>query len=95
MLNSKQRAALRSMASKMQPVVQIGKAGAAPEVITSINEALEARELIKVSVLDNCFDDVRDIAEICAERTHSDTVQIIGRRFVLYRRNRENPVINV
>ena len=89
MLTSKQRAYLKSKATKLEPVLMIGKGGAGPEVVESANEALEARELIKAKVLDNCFDDVRDLAHIVAERTHSDVVIVIGRKFVLFRKAKE------
>ncbi len=89
MLTSKQRSYLKSLATKIEPVVQIGKNGAAPEVVKSADEALEARELIKLKVLDNCFEEVRDLANVIAERTHSDVVVVIGRKFVLFRQNKE------
>lgn len=89
MLTSKQRAYLKSKATKLEPVLMIGKGGASPEVVESANEALEARELIKAKVLDNCFDDVRDLAHMIAERTHSDVVIVIGRKFVLFRQAKE------
>ena len=89
MLTSKQRAYLKSKATKLEPVLMIGKGGASPEVVESANEALEARELIKVKVLDNCFDDVRDLAHTIAERTRSDVVIVIGRKFVLFRQAKE------
>lgn len=95
MLTSKQRAGLKSMAAKINPVVQIGKSGAAPEVVKSIDEVLEARELIKIAVLDNCFEEVRDIANVVAERTRSDVVQVIGRKFVLYRKSKTKPTIEI
>jgi putative RNA-binding protein, yhbY family len=94
-MTSKQRAYLRKLASQIRPVVSVGKAGAAPEVIASAAEALEARELIKVSVLDNCFDDVRDIANMMGERTRSQVVEVKGRKIVLYKQNRKKPVIEL
>ena len=89
MLTSKQRAYLRSKATKIEPVLMIGKGGASPEVVESANEALEARELIKAKVLDNCFEDIREIANTVAERTRSDVVLVIGRKFVLFRKAKE------
>lgn len=94
MLTSKQRAFLRSMAASIAPVVQIGKGGATPEVVSSVEEALAARELIKVNVLDNCMEDVRDISGVISERTRSDVVQVIGRKIVLYRPAKK-PVIEL
>lgn len=94
-MTSKQRAFLRKLASQMRPVVSVGKAGAAPEVVASAAEALEKRELIKVSVLDNCFEDVRDVANTIGERTRSEVVEVKGRKFVLYKQNRKKPVIEL
>ena len=65
--------------------MQIGKSSLTPEIIRAADEALEARELIKISVLKNCFDDPRAIAEMMAERTHSEVVRVIGKKIVLYR----------
>lgn len=87
MLTSKQRAYLKSEASKLAPVLQVGKGGVTPEVVQSAEEAISARELIKGTVLDNCFDDVKNVAQTIAERTRSQVVQTIGRRFVLYRKS--------
>ncbi len=94
MLTSKQRAYLRSLASKLTPVVQIGKGGASPEVVASVDEALAARELIKANVLDNCFEDIREMSTVISERTHSDVVQVIGRKIVFYRAAKK-PVIEL
>ena len=69
----------------MDPILQIGKSSVTPEVTASVAEALEARELIKIHVLQNCADDVRQLAEILAERTHSQVVQVIGKKIVLYK----------
>ena len=74
-LTSKQRAYLGSEASTMNAIFQIGKASLTPELINGLDEALEKRELIKISVLKNCADDPREIAEIIAERTHSVVVK--------------------
>lgn len=92
-MTSKQRAFLKSQASALNPIFQIGKASLTPEQIISFDEALEKRELIKISVLKNCFDDPRVIAETIAERTHSDVVQVIGKKIVLYRPAKKNPKI--
>ena len=92
-MTSKQRAYLKSLAMTMDPVVQIGKGSLTPEVTRAIDEALEARELIKVGVLQNCTDDPSELAAIAAERTRSQVVQVIGKKIVLYRPNREKPGI--
>lgn len=95
MLNSKQRAYLMSMASSITPIFQIGKASLTPEIITAVDAALEKRELIKISVLKNCFDDPKEIAQIMAERTHSQVVQVIGKKIVLFRVSKKKPVIEL
>lgn len=94
-MTSKQRAYLKGLASNMDPIVHIGKSGASPEVVSSVEEALNARELIKLGVLKNCADDPREIAEIISERTHSDIVQVIGKKIVLFKPNKDNPRIKL
>lgn len=84
-MTSKQRAYLKGLAMELDPIFQIGKASVTPELTTAIAEALDARELIKLSVLKNCADDGRAIAEVLAERTKSEVVQVIGKKIVLYR----------
>ncbi len=84
-LTSKQRAYLRGLASFMDPIFQIGKSSVTPEIVMAIDEALEARELIKINVLKNCMEDERMVADMLAGRTRSEVVQIIGRKIVLYR----------
>lgn len=84
-MTSKQRAYLKSLAMNIDPIMQIGKATVTPEITKSVDEALEARELIKIHVLKNCFADAREIAELLAERTRSQVVQVIGKKIVLYR----------
>ena len=88
-MTSKQRAYLKSLAMTMDPVVQIGKGSLTPEVTMAIEEALAARELIKVGVLQNCLDDPKELAVIAAERTRSQVVQVIGKKIVLYRPAKE------
>lgn len=88
-MTTKQRAYLKSLAMTMEPVFQIGKNSMTPEVTKAVSEALEARELIKVSVLQNCADHPRELAEILAERTRSEVVQVIGRKIVLYREGKD------
>lgn len=89
-MTSKQRAYLKSLAMTMDPIFQIGKASVTPELIAAIAEALAARELIKVSVLQNCADDPKTIAEMIAERTHSQVVQVIGKKIVLYKEGKDD-----
>ena len=70
---------------QMEPILQLGKSGLTPENTAYVDEALAARELIKISVLQNCLEDPREMAEILAERTRSQVVQVIGKKIVLYR----------
>ena len=74
----------------MTPIIQIGKSSVTPELTQAVAEALEARELIKISVLQNCLDDPRQMAEVLAERTHADVVQVIGKKIVLYKEGKDN-----
>lgn len=92
-MTSKQRAYLKSLASTMEPILQIGKSSLTPEFTTSVDEALAARELIKITVLKNCFDDPKEIAAALAERTHAQVVQVIGRRIVLYRHEKDGKIV--
>ena len=90
-MTSKQRAYLKSMAMTIDPIMQIGKSEVTPELTKAADEALEARELIKIHVLKNCFVDLREIAETLADRTRSQVVQVIGRKIVLYRESGTKP----
>ena len=89
-MTSKQRAYLKSLAMTMDPIFQIGKSSLTPENTKAIAEALEARELIKISVLQNCMDDPKELAQMVAERTKSQVVQVIGKKIVLYKEGKEN-----
>ena len=84
-MTSKQRSYLKGLAMTMDPIFQIGKSSVTPELTAAIAEALEARELLKITVLKNCLDDGRSIAEVLAERTRSEVVQVIGKKIVLYK----------
>lgn len=84
-MTSKQRSYLKGLAMTMDPIFQIGKSSVTPELTAAIAEALEARELIKITILKNCLDDGRSIAEVLAERTRSEVVQVIGKKIVLYK----------
>ena len=88
-MTSKQRAYLKGLAMKMEPIMQLGKGSVTPENTAAVDEALAARELIKINVLQNCLDDPRQMAEVLAERTHSQVVQVIGRKIVLYREGKK------
>lgn len=73
----------------MEPIFQVGKNSMTPELTAAIAEALEARELIKISVLKNCADDPKEIAQLVAERTRSQVVQVIGKKIVLYKEGKD------
>lgn len=94
-MTSKQRAYLKSLASNITPIFQVGKASLTPEIAAAVDEALEKRELIKISVLKNCFDDPKELADIVAERTRSQVVQVIGKKIVLYRPSKKDPKIQL
>lgn len=94
-MTSKQRAYLKGLAMNIDPIFQVGKASISPDLTTGISEALEARELIKISVLKNCLDDPREIASVLSERTHSEVVQVIGKKIVLYRESKEKKKIEL
>lgn len=74
----------------MEPIFQIGKNSMTPEITKAISEALEARELVKISVLQNCSDDPKEIASVLAGRTRSQVVQVIGKKIILYKEGKDN-----
>lgn len=74
----------------MDPIFQIGKSSMTPELTKALNEALDARELIKVNVLQNCADDPKEIAQVVSERTRSQVVQVIGKKIVLYKEGKDD-----
>ena len=95
MITSKQRAYLRSLAQKLDPIFQVGKNGVNENQIEQISNALEARELIKINLLSSTPDDKHTIANEIADRTNSDVVQIIGNKITLYRRSEKEPKIEL
>ncbi len=94
-MTSKQRAYLKSLASSLDPIFQVGKSSLTPQVTEAIGEAFNTRELIKVAVLKNCMDDPKEVAEMVAQRTHSQVVQVIGKKIVLYKPDKDNPKIQL
>ena len=95
MLNSRQRAQLRGLANSLDTIFQIGKGGVTENTVKQVNDALEAREIIKLRTLETSPVSSREAAEQIAEKTHSDVVQVIGSRFVLYRESRDNKQIKL
>ncbi len=94
MLTSKERASLRALANQIDTILQIGKNEISDTLVTQVDDALTARELIKLRVLETAPYTPREAAELLAERTNSEVVQVIGTRFVLFRRNPKKPIIN-
>lgn len=92
-MTSKQRAYLKSLASVLEPIFQIGKSSLTPEYAEAIREAFNTRELIKITVLKNCLDDPKEVAQVLADRTGSQVVQVIGRKIVLYKPDKDKPKI--
>ena len=95
MLTSKQRSVLRGIASTYETIFQVGKNGIQDTLITQVNDALRARELIKLRVLDNSPYTASEAADEIAEKTGADVVQVVGSRFVLFKRNPKDPVIDI
>lgn len=93
MMTSKQRSYLKGLAMNIDPVFQIGKSSVTPENVEAISEVFNTHELIKIGVLKNCIDDPKEIANMIAERTHAQVVQVIGKKIVLYKPFKENPKI--
>jgi len=93
-LTSKNRAKLKTLASREPAILQVGKNGIGEQLIKQVDDALEARELIKLTILENAAETPQEAAEALCEATNSDIVQIIGRKLVLFRRNHANPKIN-
>ncbi len=94
-LTSKQRAYLKSLAMNLDAAFNLGKSSVTPETIAALEEFFAKNELLKVSVLKNCEDDPKALAETLAGRTRSTVVQVIGRKIVLYRPDKENPKIEL
>lgn len=92
-MNSKQRAFLRGMANKLEPVFQVGKGGVNESQINQIDDFLRVHEIVKVSVLDNSLYSAREAADEISKKINADVVQVIGSKLVLYKRNEKEPVI--
>ena len=95
MLTGKQKRHLRSMAHHLTPIFQVGKGGVNEHLIRHIQEALEVRELIKVSILNNNSDNAREVAEELAGGVEAELVQVIGKTIVLYKESREHKTIEL
>ena len=94
-MTSKQRSYLKGLAMNIEPILQIGKSSLTPEITKGVDEALAARELIKITILKNCEDEPGEIAATLAEHTHAQVVQVIGRKIVLYRESKDKKKIEL
>jgi RNA-binding protein len=95
MLTSKQRAYLRGLASVEPAIMQVGKGGISENLIKTVSDALEARELIKLTVLENSGEAAREVAEALASATAADVVGVIGKKIILYRESEKNKRIEL
>lgn len=86
-MTGKERAALRAQANKLQPIFQIGKGGVSDNLLKQLDEALEARELIKITILESAYEDTRDLCNEIARELGAEPIQAIGSKFVLYRKS--------
>lgn len=89
-MTSKQRAYLRSLAMTIEPIFQIGKSGLSENLLKQLDDALEARELIKITVLETAPIDIKELGQSISESTNSILVQIIGKKITLYRKKKKN-----
>lgn len=95
MLRGKQKRFLRAKAHHLDPIFQVGKGGVTENMVKQIADALEARELIKVSVLQNCDEDRDTVAEQLSSGAKAELVQVIGNTIVLYKESKENKVLEL
>lgn len=93
MLTGKQKRFLRAKANRLKPIFQVGKGGVNENMIEQIAEALEKRELIKISILQNCLEDKNEVAEALSEGADAELVQVIGSQIVLYKESEDNKEI--
>ncbi len=94
-MNSKLRSQLKGIGSKTQAVMQLGKNGIGEDFLAQVEQLLEAREILKISVLDNNMDDIKELSREISLKTESEVVQVIGRKIVLFKRNIKEPVLNL
>lgn len=95
MLTGKQRSYLKGIANNLDPIFQLGKNGLTENFVKQIDDALEAREIVKVNVLKNCMLDPTDVASELADELNAEFVQSIGRKFTIYRESVENKKIEL
>lgn len=95
MITNKQKAYLKGLANELHSIFQIGKDGVTPNVVTTVDDALRAHELIKLNVLKTCPQELQEVAVELSSRTHCEVVQMIGRVIVLYRKNKDKSKIEL
>lgn len=95
MISSKQRSYLRSLANTIQPIFQIGKGGIEENFLKAVGDALEKREIVKISVLNNCDYSAREASEEVCSELNCEGVQIIGNKFVIYKKSSKDPKIQL
>lgn len=95
MITSKERAYLRSLSNKLDSIFQIGKGGVNENQLRQIDDALEKRELVKIHVLENSFCDTWDVCNEVADRLGAEPVQVIGRKFIIYKESKDNKTIDL
>ena len=94
-MTSKDRAQLRSLANTIEPIFQIGKSGISDNLIKQVDDALESRELIKITVLETSPNDALELGNELANKTNSILVQVIGKKITLYRRKKKDSIIGI
>jgi len=94
-MNSKERAYLRKLAQKITPIFQIGKGGVTENFIKMVDETLEVRELLKITLLSNSEEDIKEVTNEITEATNCEVVQIIGHKITIFRPSVNKPVIKL
>ena len=94
-MNSKDRAFLRGKANTMEAIFQIGKGGVSDNLVKQLIDALEARELIKITVLDTCEYEAKELGEIISAKTNSTLVQVVGKKITLYKKKKKDSKYNI
>lgn len=95
MINSKQRSYLRSLANRLEPIFQIGKGGIEENLLSQLSDALEAREIIKINVLETSGLSPREASDIICSKLHAEGIQAIGNKLTIYRRSEKKPRIEL
>lgn len=94
-MTGKQRASLRKIAATLQPIFQIGKQGVTENLMKQLDDALEAREIIKITILETAGENTKELCNEIARELGADPVQAIGNKFTIYRRSKNNPKIEI